>query len=217
MKVRPLTCPRCGQDLIPVEGSLYRCSSCGLNAALDFTSVEGENEAERAAILERDKARAERDKARFERDKERAERDRIQASCAAEMHERQLEYEKDKDRKASVVALACMGILVLIVLFCAVMASAPKIGAYFSGDIAVPASSDELRGISRFDAEQRFKDAGFTNVECVGMHDLNFMTGIFIDGDSVESVVINGVDSFDSSAYYPADAAVRITYHSYPD
>ena len=113
MKVRPLTCPRCGQDLIPVEGSLYRCSSCGLNAALDFTSVEGENEAER-------------DKARFERDKERAERDRIQASCAAEMHERQLEYEKDKDRKSSVVALACMGILVLIVLFCAVMASAPQ-------------------------------------------------------------------------------------------
>ena len=93
----------------------------------------------------------------------------------------------------------------------------PKIGAYFSGDIAVPASSDDLRGISRFDAEQRFKDAGFTNVECVGMRDLNFMTGIFIDGDSVESVAINGVDSFDSSVYYPADAAVRITYHSYPD
>lgn len=218
MKVKPLICPRCGADLSPAgERNAYRCSHCGLNVALDFTSVEGMSKEERAAVLERDRARAERDKARFERDRERAERDKVRAPIEAEMQERQLEREREKERNDSKVGFVAFGLLVLIMLFCFFMANASGIGAFFTGDIVVPASSGDLKGISYSDAEQRFADAGFTNIECLDLNDLDLVSGFFNGDGSVDHITINGEDDFGSSSYYPPDATIRIYYHSHPD
>lgn len=236
MKVKPLICPRCGADLSPAgERNAYRCPRCGLNVALDFTSVEGMSEEERAAVLERDRARAERDRARFERDRERAERDKVRApfeaemrkqemerdkvraSIEAEMQERQLEREREKERNDNRVGFAALGLLVAIFLLCLLMANASSIGALFTGDIAVPASSGDLAGISYSDAEQRFTDAGFTNIECIGLNDLDLVSGFFNSDGSVDHITINGEEDFSSSSHYPSDAIIRIYYHSHPD
>lgn len=236
MKMKPLICPRCNADLSPTgERGAYRCPHCGLNVALDFSSIEEMSEAERAAVLERDKVRAERDKARFERDRERARRDierapleaemrkqqlehdKIRASIEAKMQKEQLEREREKERNDNKIGLVSLGLLVLVILICLFAANASNIGAFFTGDISVPASSDDLRDISYNDAEQRFRDAGFTNIECVSLNDLNLVSGFFTGDGSVDHITINGDEDFDSSAHYPSDAIVRIYYHSQPD
>lgn len=218
MKVKPLICPRCGADLLPAgERNAYGCSCCGLNVALDFSSIEGMSEEERAAVLERDRARAERDRARFERDRERAERDKVRAPIEAEMQERQLEREREKERNDNRAGFAALGLLVAIILLCLLMANASSIGAFFTGDIAVPASSGDLAGISYSDVEQRFADAGFTNIECIDLNDLDLVSGFFNSDGSVDHVTINGEEDFSSSSHYPSDATIRIYYHSYPD
>ncbi len=218
MKVRPLICPRCGADLSPAgERNAYKCPRCGLNVALDFSSVEGMSEEERAAVLERDRARAERDRARFERDRERAERDKVRAPIEAEMQVRRLEREREKERNDNIIGFAALGLLVVLMLFCLLMANAPSIGALFTGDIAVPASSGDLEGILYSDVEQRFADAGFTNIECIDLNDLDLVGGFFNSDGSVDHITINGEDDFSSSSHYPSDATIRIYYHSHPD
>lgn len=100
MEIKVLICPRCGADLSPAgKGNTYACSQCGLNVVLDFSSIEGQSESERAAVLERDRVRAQRDKARFERDRERAERDKVRAPIESEMQERQLQFESEMQER----------------------------------------------------------------------------------------------------------------------
>lgn len=89
------------------------------------------SEEERAAVLERDRARAERDRARFERDRERAERDKVRAPIEAEMQEGQLEREREKERNDNRAGFAALGLLVAIILLCLLMANASSIGAIF--------------------------------------------------------------------------------------
>lgn len=236
MKVKPLLCPRCGADLAPTgERGAYKCSRCGLNVALDFSSVDGLSETERAALLERDKARAERDKARFERDRERAERDKVRAplvaemqkrqmehdkarvSIEAEMQEKQLEREREKERSENRAGLVILGVFAALMFFSLLMANASRIEAFFTGNITVPASSADLHGLIYSDAEQRFRDAGFTNIECVDLNDLDFVSGIFNKDGSVDHITINGEEDFDSTAHYPSDATIRVYFHSHPD
>lgn len=173
--------------------------------------------AERMAIFERDRARAERDKARFERDRERAERDKVKAPIEAKMQEKQLEREREKERSNNKIGLTAIGLLVALSFICLLALNAPNIGASFAGNIAVPASSEDLAGISYLDAEQRFTDAGFTNIECIGLNDLNLVSELFNGTGSVDHITINGEVSFDSSSLYPPDATIRIYYHSHPD
>ena len=229
MKVKPLTCPRCGADLVPNERKLsYRCPVCGLSVALDFTDTDGLSEEERSARIARDVARAERDKARFERDKERAERDRARAPYDAqilktqveferESREREITYEKEKQRYNDLVGFAAIGILLLLCLSALLLSNCSKIKSAFTGDIPVPASSGDIKGIAYTDAVQRFEDAGFYDIECIDLNDISFVSGFFTDENSVDHVTINGEEDFSTSSYYPPDAKIRIYYHSRPD
>ena len=133
------------------------------------------------------------------------------------MQERQLEREREKERNDNRAGFAALGLLVAIILLCLLMANASSIGAIFTGDIAVPASSGDLTGISYSDVEQRFADAGFTNIECIDLNDLDLVSGFFNSDGSVDHVTINGEEDFSSSSHYPSDATIRIYYHSHPD
>lgn len=225
MEVKPLVCPRCGADLSPSnERNAYHCMQCGLNVVLDFTSTEGMSEDERAVRLERDVARAQRDKARFERDTERARRDRAQAErdkaaapYEAEVQKKRLENEKERDRNALKAMIVSFGVLVLILLFTQLQTSIPEIQASFSGKIKVPAAASDLESIAYADAEQRFRDAGFTNIECLELNDIDFLKSFYTDEGSVDYITVNGEDNFGSSSYYPPDATIRIYYHSQSD
>lgn len=74
-----------------------------------------------------------------------------------------------------------------------------------------------MAGLAYADAEQRFRDAGFTEIECIDMNDLDLVGGFFTVDGSADHVTINGVEDYSSSGYFPPDSAIKIYYHSHPD
>ncbi len=57
-----------------------------------------------------------------------------------------------------------------------------------------------------------YKNAGFTNINAIPLHDLTRFN-LKKEG-MVESVTINGEEDFDEDEVYPKNASVLITYHS---
>lgn len=112
------------------------------------------------------------------------------------------------------------GILVLtIIIIIAVNASK---GSNDGGDLPVPdgyikteMSSDDMIGENYEDMIIYFESLGFENIEIRELADL--ITGwITKDGD-VESVSINGDTDFSKNDYFPEDAKIIITYHTFEE
>ena len=61
-------------------------------------------------------------------------------------------------------------------------------------------------------ALQLYKNAGFTNINAIPLHDLGRFN-LKKDG-MVESITINGNDEFEEEEVYPRNANILITYHS---
>ena len=62
------------------------------------------------------------------------------------------------------------------------------------------------------------QDAGFTNIEAIGMEDLKwslFKNNQKLNG-TIERISINGISDFTSDTSFPLDAIIRISYHSFP-
>lgn len=57
-----------------------------------------------------------------------------------------------------------------------------------------------------------YKNAGFTNVNAIPLHDLTKFNQR-AEG-KVETITINGSDEFEEEEFYPKDANILITYHS---
>lgn len=81
--------------------------------------------------------------------------------------------------------------------------------------IQAPASSSDLKGEQYADVVGDLADAGFTDVKTMALGDL--ITG-WLDGPGeVESVTVNGESDFASNDRFAADAAVIVSYHSFPE
>ena len=57
--------------------------------------------------------------------------------------------------------------------------------------------------------------AGFSDISLIKDEDLIF--GIFNDDGEVASVSINGDDDFEAEDWFPENATIKITYHTYQD
>lgn len=68
--------------------------------------------------------------------------------------------------------------------------------------------------------EEKFSDAGFTNITCVPMRDLSvgFFGRVPKSNEKVSEIIVNGedIDDFDGKKFRP-DANIRIYYHSLDD
>ena len=59
-----------------------------------------------------------------------------------------------------------------------------------------------------------FKNAGFTNIELYPLHDMVIDIGAGHVGN-VDSISINGNIDYDTDTFYPVNAVVKISYHSF--
>ena len=81
--------------------------------------------------------------------------------------------------------------------------------------IAVPGNPSEFKGKDFEVVVERFKDAGFENVEVKPVEDLVF--GFLAKENTVESIYVNGSDSFYERDRVSKDSKVLILYHSFPE
>lgn len=83
------------------------------------------------------------------------------------------------------------------------------------GEVRVPESSSSLEGEQADAVVALFEDAGFVNVESRALGDL--VTGWLKDPGEVKEVAIGGEASFSSGDTFPAEVAVVVFYHSFPE
>ncbi|NLD45652.1 MAG: zinc ribbon domain-containing protein [Clostridiaceae bacterium] len=80
-----------------------------------------------------------------------------------------------------------------------------------NGGIRFPKSLEPFSEQNFQMAENILKNAGFTNVSCVNMHDLTL--GLLRKPGKIETITVNDVKIMSAGKVYPANAAIVITYH----
>ena len=60
--------------------------------------------------------------------------------------------------------------------------------------------------------EDTLRSAGFTNVTCVNLHDLNMFTAL-VNSDKIDKITINGKAITSGGKIYMPDVPIVITYH----
>lgn len=208
IKVNNIKCPACGADLTVEEGRTQCfCSYCGTKVI-----ITNENEYVYRNI----------DEAKVKQ----AETDRIIKLKKLELIE--------KNKSIRVKAYIVLGIIAIIsfligglfdfawFLFIGLFAI---IGiAYlflfnvehnnddFDGEIRIPSEIGNYQSLSYQSVVAILKNAGFTNIECISLHDLR--AGIIYKPNTVKSISING-RPFTLITKYSPNAKIVITYHSF--
>ncbi len=80
-------------------------------------------------------------------------------------------------------------------------------------EISVPMSSSAFEKEDYKTVEKALRSAGFEDIELVGKGDL--ITGWITKENSVDKVYINGDCTFKEGDWFPADAEIVISYHSF--
>lgn len=120
-----------------------------------------------------------------------------------------IKTEKKKRRKR---LHFCIGIAVFIYASLLVMYSEPEESVY-TEKIQVTASSKDLKGNHYADALKILQEAGFEDIDLI--EDADLMFGLLKQDGEVGEVSINGKISFEKYEFFPKDAKIRITYHTF--
>lgn len=130
----------------------------------------------------------------------------------SEMKKEQNEQLSQKDKK--IIFYSAIGFVVcMVVIF--IFASFEKENAENDGKIEVATSLDEFEDMTYEEAENTLRDAGFTNIALVPNGEL--ITGWLNHEGDVETVLIDGSDSFSSSSRFDPDVSIEIRYYSFPE
>ena len=197
MRIVNLKCENCGAYAdVNIDNPLAYCPYCG-DIIFDFDSTN-----EVLKEKERTRRAAERTKQKQE-----------------ETRQKQMEYEYAEHQEKRELATVFL-IFAVLIAFALIMYAFSYISSYrekqahiANNEIQVSASSKELEGENYKDVSALLEEAGFTNITLIGAEDL--VLGILSKEGNVDEVSIDGDTSFSSGSWYPADAEVLITYHSF--
>ena len=80
-----------------------------------------------------------------------------------------------------------------------------------NGGIKFPKSIEPFYDHDYRTALEALKKAGFTNIECISLHDITF--GIFTKPGKIDSISVDGEKIVSGGRVYYSDALITITYH----
>ena len=83
------------------------------------------------------------------------------------------------------------------------------------GEAKTPSGSSIQKGKDYQKVVDEFESSGFTNIKLEKLDDL--VTGWLTKDGEVESVSVDGDTGYSADTWYPADAEVVITYHTFPE
>lgn len=188
MKIVKLKCSNCDAVLeVDVDNLEACCPYCGQRYLLDS-----------------DRAFSEKEKTK--REKEKTKR----AQMEYEYREKR-EKEADAETRKLLAGLMLFTV-VFFLIFCLVTCLENR-SHLENNEIQVGTSSKDFKKQNYEDVVTLLKSAGFENIELIENKDL--VTGLLISDGNVKSISINGNTDFDAGDWFPADAMVRITYHTY--
>lgn len=207
-------CPNCDELLNNQVGfydyySEWECDNCGKTLVKEYDGYHIENEDEDETDEEYNyKSSAETS---YTVQSRREEKRRLLE--AEEILKKEKEREK-REKRRSFYKKHWKGLLVLIAVLCV-----GSFGGYkyyhYQRSIPVGVSSESLLGQNYEEVVSVLEEAGFTYISTspeydIGIQDINIE-------DTVESVVIDGQDSFNKDKRFQFDAPVMISYHKIKD
>lgn len=207
VKAHKLDCPSCGGTLeIADYVDEYTCPYCGSRCCVELDADTLRSRV-RIKELENEVIRDRLSHAHQERmqESEHAHKQKMAFGAA--------EIAAEKNRSDNKTVLAIMAMLFLMALVGMLSLSWGKLTATITGNIPAPASYEDFVDIKLADAQNRFEDAGFTNISTEGLGDVIGLD-IFGAEGKVDHVTINGDEDFSTYDTFSPDAQVRIYYHS---
>lgn len=221
IKLNSAKCPECGASLPVEEGRTYLfCSYCGTKILITNENEYVYRHIDEAGVKQ-------------------AETDRIVKLKKMELAEKNREA-KEKHKSLKIKLSIILGIVAIITIAIGFtfdgadglievgMIAAVSLMLIWYKELTNRDSADDYDGMVRVpsgidgydkknyaDIEAQFRGAGFTNIQCVPLHDLR--TTLLKKPNTVKSIAINGEEIFSSGKKYMPDATVMISYHSYAE
>ena len=190
MKTVKLTCQNCGANL-DVKDNIAFCAYCGAQSVID-----DEN---RTVTHNYNYTHTKRDEARI-RENERKERVRLT----------ELEYEERKEKRNNKIGLIFgLGIPLFIILAILLGFGINKWTSQAQGKICAGYYNDYI-GENYEAVVEQFEEMGFTNIVIIDLDDAGLA---FWNDGKVDSVSIDGNDSFEDVNYFYPDDKVIIKHH----
>jgi len=193
MNLIKLSCQNCnGQIDVDVDNMMAYCPYCGQKLMFDLDQMD-------LVLAEKEKTK---------REQERTKQLQIKQ-----------EYKEKKDIRDNKsdfrFLIGYLVFTIAFVWFCFYMAGKEDRDHKAKNEIQVSVSSDDLEGKQYEDVVLMLEAAGFSDISLIKDEDLIF--GIFNDDGEVASVSINGDDDFEAEDWFPQNATIKITYHTYQD
>lgn len=80
------------------------------------------------------------------------------------------------------------------------------------GGLRFPSGLSPFSDKKYFTVQDTLHSAGFTNITCVNLHDLNLLTAL-VSSDKIDKITINGKQITSGGKIYMPDVPIVITYH----
>jgi hypothetical protein len=122
-------------------------------------------------------------------------------------------FMKDWSTKVKKVASIISGAWLIVAIILIAIASSG--GGSRENQIKVPSSASSYRNQNFQIVIYELESAGFTNIRTEKLEDL--ITGWITPDGSVNRISINGNNSFRAGVWFPRDAQIIITYHTFPE
>lgn len=216
VKLITLKCPECGSFLDIEEGREFiYCSYCGAKVLIDNDNEHIYRHIDEAGIKHEETERVVRLK-----EMEMAEKKREAAHKAMAF----------KIKATMVLVLISVVMMVLgqvtsyemlsiiaffpfmVIIYMWIFTTIQEENQVDDFQVRVPLISDYQKN-SYQTIEERFRNAGFSNIKCVPLNDLSL--GLFQKPDLVDSITINGHSVTTEGKKYPPNVPVVISYHSF--
>lgn len=119
--------------------------------------------------------------------------------------------EKEKNKKFFYCCISAAVFICVCIFFMAMYSTFEK--PAHTETIPVPVSAEDLKGSNYADVIKILQDAGFKDIELIEDADLIF--GLLKQEGEVGDVSINGKLNFENNEYFPKDAKIKISYHTF--
>ena len=179
------------------RGELFKYAPQNENTQTDEDALKQEDSVE---IKQEDPIEVEREKTK-------------QAEEKTKRKKMELEYQakQEANNTRAVIGMVLLMIVLLGVFF--YIGEKENIDHKRNKDIQVSTAAENLENKNFKDVKDILSSAGFKNIKLI--EDKDLILGVFSKNGEVEKVTINGNSEFSANEWFPVDAKVKITYHTY--
>ena len=125
----------------------------------------------------------------------------------------EIEEEGKSEKRAAILGGLCLLIALLILGMMHIPYLFENVSISEENRVKVTMSSSDFKKLDYQEAEKKLRDLGFTDISCMPRYDLQI--GLFHHSGEIDSISINGSESFEEGKVFSKTAPVNIIFHDF--